>query len=59
MWMPAGLAPENRDSREEVRQYLFGRYRVLYTIRERTVFILTIRHGTRRFLPGADIDAIT
>ena len=53
-----GLAPESDVARFEVRQLLYGRYRVLFTIREQTVFILTIRHGARRFIAGDDIDAI-
>lgn len=53
-----GFAPENEVARADVRQLLFGKYRILYTVRERTVFIITIRHGARLFLSGEEIDAI-
>ena len=51
-----GMAPENDFARCEVRQLIYGRYRILYTVRNETAFILTIRHGARRFLSGPDID---
>ena len=53
-----GLAPENDQSRHEVRQLLHGRYRVLFTVRGKKVFVLTIRHGARRFMDARDIDGI-
>ncbi|MCA9027029.1 MAG: type II toxin-antitoxin system RelE/ParE family toxin [Planctomycetaceae bacterium] len=52
------LAPENEFARCEVRQFLFGRYRVLYTIREQEVYILTVRHGSRLFMTEEEIDRI-
>ncbi len=43
------IAPENEEIEEfEVRQLLVGRYRVLFIVRERKVFVLHIRHGSRR-----------
>jgi len=42
-----GFAIENEYASGEVRQLLFGRYRVLFTIRDQTVYILTIRHSAR------------
>lgn len=53
-----GLAPETDESQHEVRQLLHGRYRVLLTIREQKVFVLTIRHGARRFMRADEIDSI-
>ncbi|QDU42879.1 Plasmid stabilization system protein [Symmachiella dynata] len=53
-----GLAPENDESPHNVRQLLHGHYRVLFTIREQRVFVLTIRHGARRFMKAAEFDAI-
>ena len=50
-----GFAPENDKSQHEVRQLLHGRYRVLVTIRERKVFVLTIRHGARRLMAADEI----
>ncbi len=49
------LAPENRAFPFEVRQLLYGRkphvYRILFAIRDDTVYILHIRHGRRLPLP--------
>jgi len=45
-----GLAPESSNFDYEVRQLLYGRkrnHRILYTIREAAVVILTIRHAAR------------
>ena len=48
-------APENGLwGREELRQLLFqnypSKYRIIFTVTERSVHILNIRHGARRFL---------
>jgi plasmid stabilization system protein ParE len=53
-----GLAPEDEAAKANVRQLLYGRYRILYTVREKTVFVIPVRHGARLFLTGDDIDAI-
>jgi plasmid stabilization system protein ParE len=47
--MPARcpLAPEDQDHSEEIRQLIYGRYRVLFTIRPDRVEILHVRHGAR------------
>jgi plasmid stabilization system protein ParE len=47
--MPARcpLAPENNDHLEEIRQLIYGRYRVLFTISPGRVLILHMRHGAR------------
>jgi plasmid stabilization system protein ParE len=46
------VAPENRDSPVEVRQFLYGRkphvYRILFTVDGDIVQVLHIRHGRRR-----------
>jgi len=48
------LAPENDEFDEEIRQLLYGRrhgrYRILFTIRQQTVFILHVHHGAREHL---------
>jgi plasmid stabilization system protein ParE len=48
------LAPENEVFEEEIRQLLYGKRqnvsRILFTIREQTVYILHIRHAARPFL---------
>lgn len=53
-----GLAPENEATRTEVRQLIYGWYRALYTIRGETVYILTIRHGARRFMSSEEINEL-
>src|ERR1700682_5927255 len=37
------LAPENTEFSEEIRQMIIGRYRVLFTIKGRTVHVLHVR----------------
>jgi hypothetical protein len=54
-----GLAPENRLSRMEMRQTFYANFRILFTIRGQAVYVVTIRHGARRFLRRAEIDDLT
>ncbi len=42
------LAPENDDFGGEVRQLLYGEYRILFDIEGDTVRILHVRHGAQR-----------
>jgi toxin ParE1/3/4 len=44
------LAPEAEVAGLDVRQMLFGMYRVLYVVEGDTVNVLTVRHGARQFL---------
>lgn len=49
------LAPENLLFKEEIRHLIYGRYRIIFKVREKTVFVLTIRHGARKPLaPDGD-----
>ena len=41
------LAPESLAFDQDIRHLIYGRYRVLFTIRGRTVHILHVRHGAR------------
>jgi toxin ParE1/3/4 len=34
--------------RREIREIIYGHYRVIYRIREKTISILSVRHGRRR-----------
>lgn len=44
------LAPEADDFEEaEVRQLLFGRFRILFAVDGKQVLILHVRHGSRRY----------
>ncbi len=53
-----GTAPENRDSSREIRQLIYGNYRILYTLEPDVVFILSVRHGARQFMNRDEIDEI-
>ena len=54
-----GLAPEHYYSKVEIRQSFHGQYRIPFTFRVRTVYVLTIRHSARKFLTRAAIDRLT
>jgi plasmid stabilization system protein ParE len=41
------LAPENESHAEEIRQMIYGVYRILFTILPGRVVILHVRHGAR------------
>lgn len=41
------LAPENDEHANEIRQLIYGQYRILFTIRPGRVVILHVRHGAR------------
>lgn len=53
------LAPENRWSRRELRQYLYGKrahvYRAIYTIEADTVWIVRIRRAVRKPFTRAEL----
>ncbi len=50
-----GKAPESRKFRRDIRQRVFGRYRILFLIEDDEVRIIHIRHGARRPLePGEE-----
>ena len=53
-----GLAPENDFVNAEVRQALYGPFRILFTIREQIVFVLTVRHAARLAMQPDEIDKI-
>ncbi len=46
------LAAESAAFRTEIRQLLYGSYRLLFTIRGRKVLVLHVRHAARRPLGG-------
>ncbi|MCH9652579.1 MAG: type II toxin-antitoxin system RelE/ParE family toxin [Planctomycetes bacterium] len=52
------FAPENEYSRQELRQALYGPFRIIFTTREQTVFVISIRHAARLFLQSDEIDKI-
>lgn len=50
-----GLAPENGSFEFEIRQLIYGTYRVLFTIRADEVVILHVRHGARERMSRDEI----
>lgn len=56
------LTVENEIFSEEVRQLLYGKaknlYRVLFTIRDDTVYVLYVRHSAQAPLTANDLDEL-
>ncbi|WP_306423218.1 hypothetical protein [Nostoc favosum] len=54
------LAPENDALTEEIRQLIYAKsrnkYRILFAIREDTVFVLHVRHSSQAPLIGEEVD---
>ena len=48
------LAPESEAFGYEIRQLLFGSYRILFTIRGPAVHVLHVRHGARQHLDPSE-----
>lgn len=51
------VAPESSECEGEIRQLVFGDYRVLLTVRDECVFVLHVRHGRRRHATLQDLSA--
>jgi toxin ParE1/3/4 len=49
------LAPESGPFEVEVRQLLYGNYRLLFVVREGAVVILHVRHGARDWIRPEDV----
>jgi plasmid stabilization system protein ParE len=54
-----GLAPENAAVDFELRQYVYKSHRILYTVIDKTVYILHVRHGARQFMQPVDVKGPT
>lgn len=52
----SGLAPENDHVQETLRQSFHGPFRIIFTVRGQNVYVITVRHGARRFLRPDDIE---
>ena len=50
------LAPENEGAKCELRHLIFGKYRLVFTIIEDTVYVLHIRHGARESIAPEDVE---
>lgn len=49
------LAPENGPFAFEIRQLIFGEYRLLFTIHEGAAVILHVRHGARKRMRSDEV----
>lgn len=49
------LAAESEVAPCPVRQLIFGKYRILYSIRASKVFVLAVRHGHRLPITAAEL----
>lgn len=47
-------APENKSFGFEIRHLIFGKYRILFTVEDETVYILNVRHSTQKTLNPDD-----
>lgn len=50
------LAPESAVFEEEIRQLIYGKYRILFTVEKETVFVLRVRHGAQDYLKPEEND---
>lgn len=50
------LAPENEYRPQTLRQTLYGPFRLIFEVRGDRVYILTVRHGARRFLTKRELE---
>ena len=50
------LAPENDDFDGEVRQLLYGEFRILFTVKDEVVHVLHVRHGARRSITPDEME---
>lgn len=49
------LAPESKSFGFEIRHLIFGKYRILFTVEDETVYILNVRHSAQKSLsPDAE-----
>lgn len=50
------IAPENDEVDAEIRQLLYGEYRILFSVDEDLVQILHIQHGSQRSLTPDELE---
>jgi plasmid stabilization system protein ParE len=48
-------APESTELDLEIRQLLYGKYRLMFIVRDDTVYLLHVRHGARQHLRPEDM----
>ena len=49
--------PETDEFNQEIRQLIYRKYRIIFTIQDETVYILAVRHTSRKPLQGEDLEA--
>ncbi|HVF57948.1 MAG TPA: type II toxin-antitoxin system RelE/ParE family toxin [Pyrinomonadaceae bacterium] len=52
------LAPECAFFEEEIRQLIYGKYRILFTVEGETVFVLRVRHSAQEYLNPEENEGI-
>lgn len=52
------LAPESALFEEEIRQLIYGKYRILFTVEGETVFVLRVRHSAQEHLKPEEDEEI-
>lgn len=48
------LAPESVFFEEEIRQLIYGKYQILFTVEGETVYVLRVRHSAMEYLKPGD-----
>jgi len=48
--------PEADEFDEEIRQLIYQKYRIIFTFRDNTVYVLTVRHTSRKPLESKDLE---
>lgn len=48
------VAPESVFFNEEIRQLVYGKYRILFTVEGETVYVLRVRHSAQDYLRSED-----
>jgi plasmid stabilization system protein ParE len=51
-------APESLFFEEEIRQLVYGKYRILFTVEGETVFVLRVRHSAQEYLKPEEDEEI-
>ena len=49
------LAPESSDVQRDIRQLIYGKFRILYFIHDECVFVIHVRHGAQQQLAPEDV----
>jgi plasmid stabilization system protein ParE len=49
------LAPESLEVKRDIRQLLYGKFRILYFIHDDSVFVIHIRHGAQKQMNSEEL----